>query len=141
MAQLIKGWMEPASGQKKFIASVLAYELSKKLDRARFEVVNESFIDIHDIHSEQPDVVVYDKAANYRPSLIIECVNEASRSEVINTLEVLRNIYNFNEAFVYDIDRSEWYKVSENVNQESLSGQFLFSMEKLLSDGLQSYMR
>jgi len=141
MAQLVKGWMGSTSGQKKFIASILAYELSRHLDRNRYEVVNESFIDINDLDSEQPDVVVYDKKDRYKPALVIECVNDDNRESTINTLEVLKTIYKIDEAFVYDMDHSDWYHLKEGVNKEPFSEYFDFSMQNLLTKGLNGYIR
>lgn len=141
MAQLVKGWRGSTSGQKKFIASILAYELSRQLDRRRYEVVNESFIDINDLNSEQPDVVVYDKQDRYKPALVIECVSHDNRESAINTLDVLRTIYKLDEAFVYDIDHSDWYHLRNGVNKEPFCKNFNFSMQLLLNRGLNGYLR
>ena len=78
MAVLLRNWQDPETGRKKFIASVLLYHLSKKVNRNRFEVVQEGYLDLADLNSEQPDIIIYDKEKTkniYIKYLIIEPMN------------------------------------------------------------------
>lgn len=77
MKQLLKSWLPKISGTKKYLAVDIALQLSRIINRRKFEVVYEGFIDLHNIDSEQPDIVVYHKENNLQAVMIIEiCSNE-----------------------------------------------------------------
>lgn len=139
MPQLKKSWLLPLSGQKKFITSVLGYRLSKEVDRGRFEVVTESFLDVHDLDSEQPDVVIYNKQKDYHADLIIENVTDDDLENAIRSMEIFRKIYHISEAFVLNISKMEWYKVGDTTTRSDYSNVFNIKLDTLLASGLSTY--
>lgn len=112
MNHLIKSWLPPGSGTKKFLAADLAHRLSRIINRRQFEVVLEGYIDLHNVESEQPDIVVYDKGNNLQSALIIELCDSQNLVFTIHTLEILLKIYGLNESFVYNYEQNCWLRIS-----------------------------
>jgi hypothetical protein len=140
MAHLAKGWLTPFSSRRKFSSSTLSYSLSKILDRRSFEVVNESNIDIHDLSSEQPDVIVYDKKSDYKPLLLIEITNHRTLNDTLNSMEVMADIYHVPEAFVYDIDQQSWFKIANRIVSRSAESSFFgINLQSVFTDSLNRY--
>ena len=135
MKHLLKSWLPVISGTKKFLAADLAHRLSRIIDRRKFEVVFEGFIDLHNIDSEQPDIVVYDKDENLRPVMIIEICDTAHVEASLRTIEILSNIYHIDESFVYDMENEKWFLFKKETLQAesgSFSEQFETDLNKLL---------
>jgi len=140
MAHLAKGWLTPFSSRKKFSSSALSYSLSKILDRRFFEVVHESNIDIHDLASEQPDVIVYDKKSDYKPLLLIEITNHRTLNDTLNSLKVMADVYHVPEAFVYDIDQQSWFRISDRIISKSSESNFFgINLQAVFKDSLKRY--
>ncbi len=110
MKQLLKSWLPPAAGTKKFLAGNLAHRLSRILDRRKFEVVVEGFLDLHNTDSEQPDIIVYEKGSILKPVLMIELCGEAEFESTVRTMEILSGIYRVDESFVCQLDSGIWLK-------------------------------
>ncbi|MBK9637864.1 MAG: hypothetical protein IPO63_08600 [Bacteroidetes bacterium] len=138
MKYLEKSWAAAGSGQKKFLASILTYGLSKKLKRKDFEAVNESYIDLKDSNSEQPDVVVYDLNNNFTPAIAIECVTGEDLPSTIRSMEILSGLYHISESFVLDIEQFKWYRISNNkVESNSYSRFFSLDLKEVLDTLIQ----
>lgn len=142
MSHLLKSWQYPDAGSKKFISSTLMYHLFKSIDNQHFEVVTESFIDIADINSEQPDLIIYDRFNHFHPALILECVSNAEEADILHTISLLCRIYHIEEGFIYNMERSQWKKVGQNssVHEEtSYSSLLHLDMDTILRKGLSRY--
>jgi hypothetical protein len=133
MKYLEKSWAAAGSGQKKFLAAILTYGLSKVLRGKQFEAVNESFIDHNDADSERPDVVVYDLKNHFSPAIAIECASSADLDSTIHSMEMLSNLYHVPESFVLDMDQQKWYRISnEKVESNSFSKSFSIDLKEVL---------
>ncbi len=140
MKHFEKSWLSPLSGRKKFTAFNLSYSLSKLLDRKKYEVVNESYIDLHDLESEQPDIIIYDINADYKPALLIELTDHEGLDSTIRTMEIVSNLYHVPESFVFDFDKQNWYRVNgSNVLPTSSSEKFGLNLQSILSNSLMKY--
>ena len=140
MEHFEKGWSHPFAGRKKFAASSLSYYLSKLLDRRKFEVVNESHIDLHDLNSEQPDVIIYDIKDEYKPIMLIEFTDHEGLDSTIRTMEIISKLYHVPESFVFDFDAQNWFRINGNiVQQSSLSEKFGLNLKNILSQSLLRY--
>ncbi len=142
MSHLYKSWQNPDSGQKKFLSSTLMYHLSKNINKDLFEAVNESYIDVTDINSEQPDLVIYDKQNKFRPALIIECVSDVDEADAIRTIEILCSIYHIKEGFIYNFEREHWKKVGSDstlIASNAHSDVLGINIDRTLADGLLRY--
>lgn len=133
MLTLHKSWLDPRSGEKKFLASIIGYTLSKNLDRKNFEVVNESFIDWSDPFSEQPDVVIYNLNQHHQTISVLEIADSGELDEIICSLSINAKIYHIPEAFIYDIDKDCWYRITdEKIENSSYSSVFNIDFRELL---------
>ncbi len=136
----IKTWSSPNDSEQKFLAAVLAYGLSKKLNRRSFEAVNESHIDIFDFESDIADVVVYDINNYYKPALIVEFCREEEIQSTLRTVEIIAEIYGVKESFVYNTTSGVWYKISsKTVAFTSDSTLFRLALQQLVSHSLENY--
>lgn len=134
MKQLLKSWLPLLSGTKKFLAADLAHRLSRIINRRKFEVVFEGFIDLHNIDSEQPDVVVYHKENNFHPVMIIEICDKENIESTMRTIEILSKIYHIEESFIYDLENKNWLLLKNNSQVYEKSGYsdyFDFDINKL----------
>jgi len=133
MLTLHKSWLDPRSGEKKFLASIIGYTLSKNLDRKNFEVVNESFIDWSDPFSEQPDVVIYNLNQHHQTISVLEIADSGELEDIICSLGINAKIYHIPEAFIYDIDKDCWYRISsDKIETSSYSNIFNIDFRELL---------
>ena len=140
MKHLEKSWTTTGSGQKKFLASVLTYGLSKLLRRKEFEAVNESYIDLQDSDSEQPDVVVYDLKDHFSPAIVIECSTSEDLSSTIRSMEIVSELYHVPEAFVLDMEQLQWYRISnEKTETNSFSKLFSIDLKEVLDSIMKRY--
>jgi hypothetical protein len=140
MEHLQKSWLLPLSGQKKFTASTLSYSLSKLLNRKDFEVVNESYVDIHDLNSEQPDVIIYNRNNDYKPAMMIELTNHSSLESTLHTIEIIAKIHHVPEAFVLDFDKQKWFRIADSVVTSSAASKvFGLDLQQILSNSLMRY--
>jgi len=141
MATLEKSWTRPEAGHRKFIATVLTHALSRQLMRTNFEVVQEGNIDLHNPDSDAPDVIIYDIRNNYTPVLMIELCTNATVEDTLRTVEIIREIYFVNEAFVYNIDSEEWHAITPGkLTFTSISNQFKVELSELLQHYLHRYI-
>lgn len=141
MSTLKKSWTLPTAGYRKFIASVLAYALSKELDRKIFEVVHEGNIDLHNPESDTPDVIVYEKKNNAAPTLIVELCFNNNEEDTLRTVEIIRELYSVKEAFVYNIEADTWRGCSPfQLVFSSSSKLFKIELNELLSAYLHRYI-
>ncbi|CAN5624360.1 hypothetical protein BH11BAC2_BH11BAC2_26600 [soil metagenome] len=140
MPKLEKGWLNPFSSRKKFISTSLSYGLSKLIDSKKFVAVSESYVDVHDLNSEQPDVVIYDVKNDFSPCMIIECSEHSDLQLTLNSMEIISNIYHVPEAFVYDLDQHSWYKVgSSSQKTDSRNNLLGCDLELALNQSLLRY--
>ena len=102
-------------------------------------MVTESFLDVHDLDSEQPDVVIYNKQKDYHADLIIENVTDDDLENAIRSMEIFRKIYHISEAFVLNISKMEWYKVGDTTTRSDYSNVFNIKLDTLLASGLSTY--
>lgn len=121
MKHLLKSWLPLISGTKKFLAADLSHRLSRLINRRKFEVVYEGFIDLHNIDSEQPDIVVYDKEDNLHPVMIIEFCDNENAEDTFRTIEILSRIYHIRESFVYNIENNIWYELKNGEDAFGIS--------------------
>lgn len=135
MKNLLKSWLPLISGTKKFLAADLAHRLSRIINRRKFEVVYEGFIDLHNFDSEQPDIVVYNKEENLHAVLIIEICEKENLESTFRTIEILSRIYHIPESFIYDLENEKWFLLkngSEKFETNSFSNYFDTDLNKLL---------
>lgn len=132
MTTLKKGWTLPEAGHRKFIASSIVYALSKFLDRKKYEVVHEGNLDLHNPNSDTPDITVYERDNNYEPIMMIELCFDANEKDTVRSVEIIREIYKIEEAFVYNFESDHW-------NIHSQSDLFNIDLRKLLDQQLLRY--
>ncbi len=142
MIHLEKSWLPPIAGRKKFFSSAFYHKLSQELDKKRFDIVYEGYADPFDLDSEQPDVVVYDKKNSINPVLLIEFCNNSNEDDVLRTIQVIREVYEAKEAYVYNFQSDRWFKFSNATEQKSdaaFSSLLGIDMNKIFSNSLSKY--
>jgi hypothetical protein len=133
MHKLHKSWLDPRSGEKKFLASIIGYTLSKNLDRKNFEVVNESYIDWSDPFSERPDVVIYNLNQHHQTISVLEIADSGELEDIICSICINARIYQIPESFIYDLDKDCWYRIaSGKIENTSYSSLFNIDFRELL---------
>jgi len=135
MKQLLKSWLPVISGTRKFLATDLAHRLSRVINRRNFEVVFEGFIDLHNINSEQPDIVVYNKEDALKPVMILEICDNQSQESTVRTMEILGSIYHVDETFIFNMESGTWllYRNGGHVFEKtSYSRHFNTDLSRLL---------
>ena len=142
MVHLEKSWLPPIAGRKKFFSSAFYHKLSQELDKKRFEIVYEGYADPFDLDSEQPDVAVYDKENPINPVLLIEFCNNSNEEDVLRTIQIIREVYEAKEAYVYNFQSGKWFKFSnvpEQIPDASFSTLLNIDMNKIFSTSLSKY--
>lgn len=142
MIHLEKSWLPPIAGRKKFFSSAFYHKLSQELDKKKYEVVYEGYADPFDLDSEQPDVAVYDKMNSVNPVLLIEFCNNSNEEDVLRTIQVIREVYEAKEAYVYNFQSERWYKFSNALEQKSdtsFSTLLGIDMNQTFSSSLRKY--
>lgn len=121
MKHLLKSWLPPVAGTKKFLAANLAHRISRILNRRKFEVVVEGYLDLHNSDSEQPDIIVYEKDNGLKPVMMIELCGEPEYESTTRTMEILSGIYRVKESFVFHLATGKWLKTGLNhpITEES----------------------
>jgi hypothetical protein len=135
MKQLLKSWLPVISGTRKFLATDLAHRLSRVINRRNFEVVFEGFIDLHNINSEQPDIVVYNKEDGLKPVMILEICDNQSQDSTLRTMEILGSIYHVDESFIFNMESGTWLlyrNESPEIEKTSYSRHFNTDISRLL---------
>jgi len=142
MIHLEKSWLPPIAGRKKFFSSAFYHKLSQELDKKRFDIVYEGYSDPFDLDSEQPDVIVYDKKNSVHPVLIIEFCTDSSEEDVLRIIQVIREVYEAREAYVYNVESERWFKFS-NVTEETPNTSFNtilgIDLKQILNKGISKY--
>ncbi|MBP7166069.1 MAG: hypothetical protein KBB64_00255 [Bacteroidia bacterium] len=143
MAVLLRNWQDPETGRKKFIASVLLYHLSKKVNRNRFEVVQEGYLDLADLNSEQPDIIIYDKEKGYHPVLLIEMVHSGEWEKMAGNISILKQMYQIEETFLYNLDLCNWSAIDTAAVHSGFdySRTFNLYLDRVLNEGLNNYRK
>jgi hypothetical protein len=142
MTHLEKSWLPPIAGRKKFFSSSFYHKLSQELDKKRFDIVYEGYADPFDLNSEQPDVVVYDKKNSVNPILLIEFCNDENEEDVLKTMQVMSEVYEAKEAYVYNFQSDQWFKfcnLPEQKSNTSFSNFLGIDMNKIFSSGISKY--
>lgn len=85
--------------------------------RKRYKILPESAIDLNNLNSKAPDVVVYDKAT-LKPVLFIEITTTRENRRIINKAKELMQQYDIYEAFIYDYEQDKWAKLT-GISQHS----------------------
>ncbi|MEP7170566.1 MAG: hypothetical protein ABI855_14445, partial [Bacteroidota bacterium] len=119
MVHLEKSWLPPIAGTKKFFSSAFYHKLSQELDKKKYDIVYEGYADPFDLESEQPDVVVYDKKDSVTPALLIEFCNDNNEEDVLRIIQVIREIYEAKEAYIYNFQSDRWFSFSNADKQKS----------------------
>ena len=139
MSLPVKNWISAADSRQKFLATVLAYGLSKKLDRSQYEAVNESHIDLQVFESDIPDVVIYDIHQNLKPVLIVELCNAGELESTIRTVEIISTIYGIRESFILNTTNNIWIRIdSHSISTTSESDFFKLNLGEILFHSLSS---
>ncbi|MEO5569332.1 MAG: hypothetical protein ABIT08_09145 [Bacteroidia bacterium] len=142
MVHLEKSWLPPIAGRKKFFSSTFYHKLSQQLDKKRFEIVYEGYADPFDLDSEQPDVVIYDKKGGIAPALLIEFCNDSNQGDVLRTIQIISEVYEAKEAYVYNFQSDRWFRFSnvpEQKSETSFSNLLGIDMKKTFNSGLNKY--
>jgi|GEM_PF-3356724 len=142
MIHLEKSWLPPIAGRKKFFTSAFYHRLSQEIDKKKYDIVYEGYADPLDLDSEQPDVVVYDKKNSVNPVLLIEFCNDNNEEDVLRTIQVIREVYEAKEAYVYNFQSDRWFKFSNMPEQKpgpSFSNLLGIDMNKIFSNSLSKY--
>jgi hypothetical protein len=142
MVHLEKSWLPPIAGRKKFFTSAFYHKLSQEIDKKRFDIVYEGYADPFDLDSEQPDVVVYDRKGGFGPALLIEFCNDSNEEDVLRTIQVIREVYEAKEAYVYNFQSDRWFKFSNVPEQKSVtsfSNLLGLDMNKTFNSSLSKY--
>jgi hypothetical protein len=87
-------------------------------------ILPEGCIDLSNLNSKVPDIVVYDKATE-KSLMFIEITTTKEKNKIIKKAKLLMNQYKILESFIYDYELNEWLKLTAVNN---------FSNEKYYSD-------
>ena len=140
MSLPVKKWFTPSGSHQKFLAAVLSYGISKKLNRRFYEAVNESHIDIISLQSDIPDVIVYDVRNNLKPILIAEFCDDSEIKSTLRTIEIISEIYSIKESFVVNTSGEKWYRFESNtISLSSESRIFKLDLREVLFHSLHNY--
>jgi hypothetical protein len=137
---LPRNWHAPESGRQKFLAAVLSHNLSTIISRRDFEIVNESYIDLHNMDSDVADVIIYNVKNNYAPDLIIELCSSEDFKSTAASVEIISEVYLIKEAFIYNLDSSEWFRVTDGERVKNhYSRLFSVDLKDILDQAVKRY--
>lgn len=115
--------MAPAPDPRhKDIIIKLNNAITDLLPENLFVVYPESPIDMGDLNSKIPDVVVYTRAKKYKNCkvvLFVEITNKAEEAPTLKKVKQLMKSYSVKEAFVYNYETDRLVKFSNIENSNS----------------------
>ena len=108
-----KSWKITTPPLKKLLSRTITHLLSRHLNKNKFEVVFEGFLDSINSSSEQPDVVIYSNQDKLIPVVAIEiCKSEEIIEMVLLAREIVKT-YSLKEFFIFDYEASQWHLVDQ----------------------------
>jgi hypothetical protein len=141
MKTIAKSWLSPESSSRKFLASLLAYNLSRIIPRKEYEVLTESYIDINNMESDLADVIIYNSRKEHSPDLVVEFCSENEFKSKATSLEILTELYHIKEAFIYNFTSAEWYRISDGERiRNTNSHLFNINLGNILHEGMKRYL-
>lgn len=88
----------------------LAIAIHNESDLDELDVLTESVVDVNNLNSPAPDVIVYDLENNSNPVFIIEITTTGECKTIRNKVEKLLKDYpTIAEGWVYDYESDKWY--------------------------------
>ena len=116
--------MTPRPAEKhQLCISLFISDMFKKFN-SNFLILPESCIDLSNLNSPVPDIVVYEKETK-KSLMFIEITTTKEKNKIIKKAKLLMNQYKILESFIYDYELNEWLKLTAVNN---------FSNEKYYSD-------
>jgi hypothetical protein len=139
MQQLHFQPLTSAPAHQFFLTRLLTHELSKKLSRSNFEVVNEAYINAERIDCGTADIIIYSKK-DLRPLILVEFTDDAMQKITMNSLELICDIYGIYECFMYNYQSSTWFRCIQGTFGKSGKSLLMdFDMNDILQNGLRQY--
>lgn len=102
--------------------------------RKKYKVLPESAIDLSNLNSKAPDIVVYDKSNN-KAVLFIEITTTSDKKKILKKSVELMKEYKVSESFVYDYEEDNWEKNTGNIMhnlKDSFSDIIKYDLKKCL---------
>jgi hypothetical protein len=135
-----KDWLTNENTHQKFLSVILSHQISRIISRKKFEVVNESFIDINNMDSDIADIIVYNHKQNFSPELIIEFCTQADLKSTLNSIEIISDLYHIKESFIYNTESAKWYKINDmDRDKTSFSKILNINLDEVLNEALLKY--
>lgn len=94
----------------QFIKQQFELGLLQKIDKTKLIVLSESCIDVTNLNSKAPDVIVYDK--NFIPLMFIEITTTREKKKIEKKAAELMEQYNIYECFIYDYETKVFNKLT-----------------------------
>ena len=124
-----KSWKTTTPPLKKLLSRTITHSLSRQLNKTKFEVVFEGFLDPLNASSEQPDVIIYSKLENFRPVAAIEICTTEEFVEMLLLAKLLTESYKLKEFFIFNYEADQWYRLDEHGIDKSSSVSSLLSVD------------
>lgn len=124
-----KSWKITTPPLKKLLSHTITHSLSRHLDRTKFEVVFEGFLDSENSSSEQPDVVIYSKKQDFKPIIAIEVCTTEEIVEMVFLAKHLAETYQLREFFIFNYKTDQWLLIDRHGLQNSSSYSSFLSVD------------
>ncbi len=107
------------AAQHQFLLLEIAFDIKIKLSKNNlfYKIATESCIDLKNLNSKAPDVVVYN--TSLIPVMFIEITTSREYNKIITKAREVMNKYNVFESFIYDYEARKLTKLSGNDNHTS----------------------
>jgi hypothetical protein len=105
----------PTAKHQEIIKKIII-NLDKIFDEKYFLILPESAVDLNNLNSKAPDIVIYKKAKNINNSkciLFIEITSHDEYKKILKKAKDLMNQYKILESFVYNYEDKEFYKLTD----------------------------
>lgn len=85
--------------------------LKNILNKNKYFVAYESCVDLNDLNSQVPDIIVYEKQT-LKPVMFIEVTKTSEKRTIEKKAEALMKRYDIYEGFIYDYEKSTFNKLT-----------------------------
>lgn len=124
-----KTWKFNTASEKKLLSRNVTHLLSHQLNKNKFEVVFEGYLDSFNSSSEQPDVVIYSKEKKLTPVIAIEFCKADEMVEMQLLGKHLVSHYSLCEFFIFNYETKKWLMMNKRGDAISDSYSLLLSID------------